>query len=70
MEPGRLSCLFSTAHMCRVRPFSPFLRRGAPHVNFLGHMRTESFLLPSKESFNVVKAVHHLIELRFSCYLP
>src|SRR5437016_1967172 len=35
------------------------------HVNFLGHMRPETFLLPSKESFNVVQAIHHLLELRF-----
>jgi hypothetical protein len=35
------------------------------HVNLLGHMRPESFLIPSKESFNVVKAIHHLLELGF-----
>ena len=35
------------------------------HVNFLGHMRLESFLLPSKKSLNVVKAIHHLLELGF-----
>jgi hypothetical protein len=35
------------------------------HVNFLGHMRLESFLLPSKESLDVVQAIHHLFELRF-----
>src|SRR5579862_3372 len=33
------------------------------HVNFLGHMRLESFLLPSEESLNVVQAIHHLLEL-------
>jgi len=35
------------------------------HVNLLGHMRLESFLSPSKESLNIVQAVHHLLELRF-----
>jgi hypothetical protein len=35
------------------------------HVNFLGHMCLESFLLPSKKSRNVVKTIHHLLELRF-----
>jgi PAS domain-containing protein len=35
------------------------------HVNVLGHMYLESFLLASKESLNVVKAIHHLLELRF-----
>jgi len=35
------------------------------HVNFMGHMSLESFLLPSKESLNVVQAIHHLLELRF-----
>src|SRR5215469_3180728 len=33
------------------------------HVNLLGHVRFESLLLPSKESFHVVKAIHHLLEL-------
>src|SRR5437667_2694260 len=27
-------------------------------------MRLESFLLPSKKSLNVIKAIHHLLELR------
>ncbi len=35
------------------------------YVNLPGHMRPESFLLPSKKSLNVVKAIHHLLELRF-----
>ena len=35
------------------------------HVNFLGHMCLESFLLPSEESLNVVQATHHPLELRF-----
>ncbi len=35
------------------------------HVNFPGHMCLESFLLPGKESLNVVQAIHHLLELRF-----
>src|ERR1700728_1451374 len=35
------------------------------HVNFLGHICLESFLLSSKERLNVVKAIHHLLELRF-----
>jgi hypothetical protein len=35
------------------------------YVNLTGHMRPESFLLPSKKSVNVVKAIHHLLELRF-----
>jgi hypothetical protein len=34
-------------------------------VNFLGHMCLESFLLPGKKSLNVIKAIHHLLELRF-----
>jgi hypothetical protein len=40
------------------------------HVNFLGHMCLESFLLPSKESVNVVQAIHHLLELRFHAISP
>jgi hypothetical protein len=40
------------------------------HVNFLGHMCLESFLLPSKESLNVVQAIHHLLELRFHAISP
>ena len=35
------------------------------HVNLLRHMCPESFLLASKKSLNVVKAIHHLLELRF-----
>jgi hypothetical protein len=35
------------------------------HVNFLGHMCLESFLLASKESLNIVQAIHHPLELRF-----
>ena len=35
------------------------------HVNFLGHICLESFLLSSKERLNVIKAIHHLLELRF-----
>ena len=34
-------------------------------VNFQGHIRLESLLLPSKKSLNVVKTIHHLLELRF-----
>jgi hypothetical protein len=40
------------------------------HVNFLGHMCLESFLLPSKKSLNVVKAIHHVVELRFHAISP
>jgi len=35
------------------------------HVNVLGYVRLESFLLPGKKSLNVVKAIHHPLELRF-----
>jgi hypothetical protein len=34
-------------------------------VHFLGDMCLESFLLPGKEILNIVKATHHLVELRF-----
>jgi len=40
------------------------------HVNFLGNMCLESFLLPSKKSLDVVQAIHHLLEIAFSCNLP
>src|ERR1700757_2543258 len=50
----------------RVREFG--LRHAKPiadglHVDLLGHMCLESFLLPGKKSLNVVKAIHHLLEL-------
>jgi hypothetical protein len=35
------------------------------HVNILGDVCLESSLLPSKKSLNVVKTIHHLLELRF-----
>jgi hypothetical protein len=35
--------------LCHAKPIADRF-----HVNLLGHMRPESFLLPSKESFNVV----------------
>jgi hypothetical protein len=52
----------------RVREFG--LRHSQPitdrlDVNFLGHICLESFLLSSKERLNVVKAIHHLLELCF-----
>ncbi|MGB9119539.1 MAG: hypothetical protein WCE73_02875 [Candidatus Angelobacter sp.] len=40
------------------------------HINLLGHMCLESFLLPGKKSLNVVKAIHHLLELRFFMLAP
>jgi hypothetical protein len=33
-------------------------------------MCPESFLLPCEKSLNVVQAIHHLLELRFSFHLP
>src|SRR5260370_14221533 len=46
--------------LCHAKPISDRF-----HVNFLGDMRLEPFLLPSKESLNIVQAIHHLLELRF-----
>src|SRR5271165_3824692 len=31
------------------------------HVNLMGNMCLESFLLPSREGLNIVKAIHHLV---------
>jgi len=57
---SRLNRTCQESGLCHAQSISDRL-----HVNFLGHMRLESFLLPSKESLNVVQAIHHPLELRF-----
>jgi hypothetical protein len=51
--------------LCHAKPIADRF-----HVNLQGHMCLESFLLPGKKSLNVVKAIHHLLELRFHAISP